>query len=330
MRDPRDKPLCSVIIRSFNEERHIGRLLTGILQQSIREVEIILVDSGSTDATVSIASRFPVKIVTIKPEAFTFGRSLNLGCEQARGEFLVVASAHVYPVYIDWLENLLRPFEDPQVAVVYGKQRGGKSTKFSEHQIFAKWFPDASVARQDHPFCNNANAAVRRALWQQRPYDESLPGLEDLDWATWALSQGYFLAYSAEAEVVHVHNETARQVYNRYRREAMALKHIHPGENFHFWDFLRLYTLNVASDCWYAFRNGKMPGALASILGFRFMQFWGTYRGFRISGPITSELKRSFYYPRSIRKTGDANPRGASPVKYGGAGDGRVQQEDLA
>ncbi|NIW46224.1 MAG: glycosyltransferase, partial [Gammaproteobacteria bacterium] len=67
------------IIRAFNEEEHIGRLLTGILQQTVTDVEIILVDSGSTDATVAIASHYPVKIVHIRPQDFTFGYSLNRG-----------------------------------------------------------------------------------------------------------------------------------------------------------------------------------------------------------------------------------------------------------
>ena len=60
-------------------------------------MEIIIVDSGSTDATLSIASRYPVKILSIKPEEFSFGHSLNLGCAEASREFIVIASAHVYP-----------------------------------------------------------------------------------------------------------------------------------------------------------------------------------------------------------------------------------------
>ena len=72
-------PRCSIIIRAYNEEDHIGRLLTGIMEQTVKEVEIIVVDSGSSDATVAIASRFPTQILSIAPHEFTFGRSLNLG-----------------------------------------------------------------------------------------------------------------------------------------------------------------------------------------------------------------------------------------------------------
>ncbi len=129
------QPACSIIIRAHNEERHLGRLLEGIAQQTVKDVEIILVDSGSTDGTLTVAARYPVQVVHIAPEEFTFGRSLNLGIQAANAELLVFASAHVYPVYPDWLEKLLAPFADPQIALVYGKQRGGPSSKYSERQI---------------------------------------------------------------------------------------------------------------------------------------------------------------------------------------------------
>jgi rhamnosyltransferase len=107
-------------------------------------------------------------VLHIQPNEFTFGRSLNLGIQHARGEFVVIASAHVYPVYPDWLERLLAPFDDSNVGLTYGKQRGDERTKFSECQVFAQWFPEDAQPRQPHPFCNNANAAIRRGLWEQR------------------------------------------------------------------------------------------------------------------------------------------------------------------
>jgi glycosyltransferase involved in cell wall biosynthesis len=288
---------CSIVIRCYNEERHIGRLLSGIMQQTIKDAEIIVVDSGSTDATVAVASQFPVKILSIRPEEFSFGRSLNMGCQQARGEFIVIASAHVYPVYKDWLERLIAAFASAQVALVYGKQRGNESSKFSEHEIFAKWFPKESNLQQDHPFCNNANAAIRRSLWERQPYDETLTGLEDLDWAKRAMQLGYKISYAADAEIVHVHDETSTSIYNRYRREAIALKHVFPHERFNLWDFVRLFAANSATDCYHAWHDGALSRHLASIFSFRFMQFWGTYRGFSQSGPIGTRLRQRFYYP---------------------------------
>ncbi|RLA92718.1 MAG: glycosyltransferase family 2 protein [Deltaproteobacteria bacterium] len=293
--------LCSVVVRCYNEEQHIGRLLSGILQQTIWDVEIIIVDSGSVDATLSIASQYPVKILSITPEEFSFGRSLNIGCEEASGEFIVIASAHVYPVYRDWLEQLLAPFTDPQVALVYGKQRGNGRTKYSEHQVFARWFPEKSNPHQDHPFCNNANAAIRRSVWEKLPYDENLTGLEDIDWARRAMQLGYKIVYVSDAEVIHVHNESPIRLYNRYRREAIALKHIFPQERFNFWEFVRLFVTNVVSDCYHAWHDGVLWHNLISICLFRLMQFWGTYRGFTQRSRVTSQLKQTFYYPNNLK-----------------------------
>lgn len=307
---------ASLIIRCYNEEEHIGKLLTGVLAQTLKEVEIILVDSGSSDATLAIANRFPVKIVRIAPEQFSFGRSLNLGCEQASHELLVVASAHVYPVYADWLERLLAPFANPQIALAYGKQRGSVDSHFSEQQIFERWYPNHAEAEQAHPFCNNANAALRRSLWLEHPYDESLSGLEDVDWARWAVNSGYKIAYAPEAEIIHIHHETRQGVYNRYRREAMAFKRIFPEEKFGLGDCLRLAGANMLSDAWQAKRQGILLKNLGAIGWFRWMQFWGTYQGYRQAGPLNGQLRQTFYYPGGFRSNTTSNPRGNEPIQY--------------
>ena len=80
---------CSIVVRAYNEEKHIGQLLEGIKQQTLKEREVILVDSGSTDLTVKIAKKYGVRIVKINKEEFTFGRSLNRGVEAATGEFII-------------------------------------------------------------------------------------------------------------------------------------------------------------------------------------------------------------------------------------------------
>jgi len=299
----------SIVIRCFNEGRHLGRLLHGIMQQTVRDVEIIVVDSGSTDGTLAIAGRYPTRILSIKPEDFSFGHSLNAGCRGTKGEWIVIASGHVYPMYKDWLEQLLAPFADPNTALVYGKQRGDDKTAFSEHQVFSKWFAEESNLNQDHPFCNNANAAIRREVWEKLPYNEELTGLEDIDWAKRAIKSGYTIAYVAGAEVVHVHNETSLQTYNRYRREAIALKRISPEEHFHFGDFLRLLLTNVFSDYMQALRDGPLGREWLAILRFRVMQFWGTYRGFALRTPVTSRLKRTFYYPNHRGRQEDIRPQ---------------------
>ena len=306
---------CSIVIRAYNESVHLPRLLEGIGHQTVKDVEIILVDSGSTDSTVPVAESYGARIVRIPPQEFTFGRSLNFGIREAGRDYIVIASAHVYPVYPDWLETLLRPFQDQSVALTYGRQRGPESGSFSEGQIFQQWYPEASHMDQATAFCNNANAAIRKRLWELTPYDETLTGLEDLAWAKWAREQGYKIAYVAEAEIVHVHHETPRGVFNRYRREAMAFKRIHPEAHFNLYDFVRLTAANIFSDLYHAARGGALWKNIASIFWFRFMQFHGTRIGYRESGQLTPQLRETFYYARE-RKGKEEKKREVEPIRY--------------
>jgi glycosyltransferase involved in cell wall biosynthesis len=307
----------SIVIRSFNEEQHIGRLLIGLIEQTTRPSQIILVDSGSTDATVSIASQFPVEIHTIEPERFSFGRSLNIGCRAATGDLIAIVSAHVYPIYDTWLEELTKPFTDPSIALAYGRQLGDERTKYSEHQILARWFPPESETRQDHPFSNNANAAVRRSVWETQPYDEELTGLEDLDWAKRATEAGHHIAYVATAPVVHAHDETWRQLVNRYRREAIAHRRIYQEARMGALEAARLAGANIVSDYVHAARDDVLAANLFSIPAFRIAQFWGTYQGFGQRGDAPAALRQRFYYPRGFRGTASTGvPAGARPIDY--------------
>jgi GT2 family glycosyltransferase len=312
----------TLVVRSLNEERHIGRLLSGAMRQTLRPSQIILVDSGSTDATLEIASRYPVEVKTIDPAQFSFGRSLNTGCSAASGEILVIASAHVYPIYDTWLAELVAPFTDERVALSYGRQIGGTDTKYSERRILAQWFPVTSSRAQEHPFCNNANAAVRRALWQQRPYNETVTGLEDLEWAKWASEQGWQIAYVAEAPVAHEHDESWGQIANRYRREAIAHKRIYHDNRMGAPEALRLTAASIANDYVHAVRDGALAHNLWSIPAFRVAQFWGTYRGFRQRGEASAALRRHFYYPRGWRRASDQPATTGQRIEYETEHDG--------
>ncbi|WP_321507971.1 glycosyltransferase [uncultured Methanoregula sp.] len=309
---------CSIIIRCYNEEEHIAKLLAGILQQTISGTEIILVDSGSTDATLSIAAQYPVKVLYISPEDFSFGRALNLGCEEATGNILIFISAHCYPVYTDWLEYLIKPFSDPDVVLSYGKQIGDATSKFSERQVFSKWFPAESNDNQETPFNNNANAAIRKSEWIQYHYNEELTGLEDLDWANRAIIRGKKIAYSSEAVIVHLHHEEFRQIRNRYRREATALKTIFPNERFSLSDFISLFIKNSISDMAVAFREKCLLKNIRGILMFRYMQFSGTYEGFSDKKTVTQQLRNTFYYPNTNKQvlTQKRSPEKRKKIQY--------------
>ncbi len=306
----------SIVIRAFNEGKHISRLLDGIMQQSVDEIETIMVDSGSTDDTTRIAANYPLKIVTIRPGEFTFGRSLNRGIAAASGEIVVIISAHCYPMYPNWIERLIKPFEDQSVAVTYGKQRGGETNHYSELMFFRKYFPDISRLRQCHPYSHNANAAVRRALWEAHPYNEQLTGLEDLAWSSWAMEEGYAVSYVAEAEVIHLHDENLRQVYNRFQREALAMKQVLPNSKFTFMDFLKHWLRMSTSDMRAAKREKILRKNFVDIIWFRFMQYWGTFQGYRYSGKIDLKLHRKFYYPPGILSEQTPSPRTVEPIDY--------------
>lgn len=309
----------SVVIRCHNEEAHIGRLLTGIAHQSRQPDQIVVIDSGSTDATLAIASAFSVEIHTISPEDFSFGRALNHGLEHATGDIAVLASAHVYPLFDSWLALLTAPFEDESVALAYGRQQVPQDGRFSEQQLLARWFPTRSVARQRDPFCNNANAAIRRSVWRELQYDEQLTGLEDIDWAARALERGNVLSYVAEAAVVHVHDESFSQVVNRYRREAIAHRQIHKEQRMGLPNVLRLAATNILGDVREAQKRGVLRDHLLDIPRFRSAQFYGTYRGFRQKGPVTEMLRRRFYYPPEEEHVAPADGEAVGqPIDYEG------------
>ncbi|TFG49655.1 MAG: glycosyltransferase family 2 protein [Anaerolineales bacterium] len=310
------KPLISIVIRAFNEEKHIGKLLTGIERQSLLSKEIVVVDSGSTDGTLEIVKQHGARIVKIDSSEFTFGRSLNRGIEAADGQFIIIISAHCYPVFPDWLEQLLKPFDDPRVAVSYGKQRGAETNHFSEHQYFRTYFPDISQPDQGQPYTHNANAAIRKSLWVEHSYNEEITGLEDLAWSSWAKEQGYSIAYVSEAEIIHIHDETIKQVNNRYRREAVAMKQILPDSRFTVRNLLSMFIRKCLSDLSQANQERVLFKEGWDIIRFRLVQYLGTWQGYRYSGGINQQLHRRFYYPPGSLTEKIPASRSVEPIRY--------------
>lgn len=299
----------SVVVRALDEAEHLPALYEGLARQSRLPDEVILVDSGSTDDSVAISEAAGARIVHIRPEDFSFGRALNVGCDVALGEVLVFVSAHVYPLDEHWLANLVAPFDDPEVELSYGRQTGDQRTKFSEMELMRRWFPDRSDVDQQHPFCNNANCAIRRTAWERRPYDEELTGLEDLHWAKETVNDGGRLVYRADATIVHVHEEPLAKTVNRYRREAIAHKRIFGDQRMGRLEALGLFLANTGRDYAAAIPRRRLLRNLVSIPLFRGAQFYGTWQGFRQDGDVTAALKRRFYYPKGF----SALERRASP-----------------
>ncbi len=116
--------------------------------------------------------------------------------------------------------------------------------------------------------------------------------------------------------MIDLHSETPRGVYNRYRREAMAFKRLFPEQRFSLVDFTRLVVRNIASDLGQAAHQKSLSKYLAEIVWFRWMQFWGTYQGYRHPGPVTQQLRRTFYYPRDLQASPRKVARKIEPIRY--------------
>jgi 2-desacetyl-2-hydroxyethyl bacteriochlorophyllide A dehydrogenase len=291
-------PQASIIIRTFNEEKNLGNLLQALRRQNYHDYEIIVVDSGSTDKTLDIARNSVDTVLQIESRDFTFGYSLNLGCRQAKGQYLVFVSAHVIPTSDDWLKNLLAPFADQRVAMVYGRQMGNRDSKLSEQQDLKRIFTDKpSNSKTFLAYANNANAAVRKKLWEEYPFDEYLFGLEDIEWAKYVTGKGFLVHYEPKAAIYHIHTERWPQVFNRYRREAIAafrigLPHPPQAEISLFWMVKSLLLDFLASI------PNLSPSRLEEILRFRYYQWKGSRQGwYRDRNFDFNRDKYSLFYP---------------------------------
>ncbi|MBI5140279.1 MAG: alcohol dehydrogenase catalytic domain-containing protein [Candidatus Vogelbacteria bacterium] len=287
----------SIIIRTFNEERHLAKLLDSLEKQSYRDYEIILVDSGSTDNTLTIAGKYPVEIVSIQPADFSFGYSLNTGCRIARGKYLVFVSAHTYPLNNNWLSNLIKPFQDSKIAMVYGRQIGNEVTCIAEARDFKNNFGDKSKILVEESFGNNANAAIRRYLWESIHFDENLPGLEDIDWAHKVQKQALYIFYKADAVIVHIHDESFKHIYNRFKRESLAYQTIFPNHEHNFKKMFFSFCLIGLKDLFHGLSQKKSIITIIKSIVYRIAEFRAYRDGFRLAAELNNKLKNELVLP---------------------------------
>ena len=292
--------LISIIIRTFNEEQYLNELLSSINTQDCGnyKTEVIIVDSGSTDKTIEIATQHNARITHIDKNQFTFGKSLNIGCDFAYGDILVFISGHCIPTGDSWLKSLIKPIIQGDCDYVYGRQVGRDKTKFSEYRIFEKYFPNHSSIPQDGFFCNNANAAIAKNTWAQYQFNEVLTGLEDMYLAKEIHNNNGKVGYIAESTVYHMHNETWLQVKTRYERESIALQEIMPEIKISLFDMLLFIAVGILKDIRIAFKSKKVLKESKSIVMFRIMQYYGSYRGNHLTRKLSYKTKMKYFYPR--------------------------------
>lgn len=196
--------MISVVIRAKNEAAWLDKCLAAVRGQSVL-AEVVVVDNDSTDGSDAIYRRHGCIVVPVRDAEFTFGRALNRGIAASSGEYVAILSAHCVPLNDMWLYRLATNFRDPQAAGVYGRQEPfPDSTDFDKRDLWTTFGVERRVQRKDF-FFHNANAMVRRCVWERIPFDETLSGVEDRAWAKDVLAAGYTLVYEPEASVYHYH-----------------------------------------------------------------------------------------------------------------------------
>lgn len=215
------KPSINAVIRTYNEEKFIGQLIRNLRVQSeyCQDLEIVVVDSGSTDRTKEIVSEYDAVLINIAKEEFNWSRALNLGISRSRGDFVVILSAHAIPTDNQWLAKMLTHFQQQNVAGVYCKQIPWPDANLFEIARLKKTFPDTSttydsVSSEANMNFSNAASCIRRTAWKQHPF-VIMPAAEDGEWANWAISHGYKIAYDSSAQVYHSHSESSRKTAER-------------------------------------------------------------------------------------------------------------------
>jgi len=209
------KPKVSIIIRTKNEEKYIRNCLEKIKQQNFKNLEVIIVDNYSTDLTVKKALQFTNKVIKIKN--FTPGKAINEGIKIAKGNIIVVLSAHCIPVNNFWLDNLIKDLKDKKVAGVYGRQEPMKYTSdIDKRDLLTIFGLDKKIQIKD-TFFHNANSAFRRETWKKIPFNEKIVNIEDRIWGEKAISMGLKIIYEPTASVYHFHG--VHQNLNKKRAE---------------------------------------------------------------------------------------------------------------
>lgn len=217
---------CSISILTKNEERNVGRCLEGVFsQKDVGAFEVVLVDSGSTDATLEIARRFPIRIEQIPPETFHYARTRNFAASLGNGPILINLAGDAVPASEYWLHKLLANFNDPGVGAVYGRQLPKPGSTPERQDTFDVVYSDRKLVKDPahrngmgYRFYHfsDVNAAIRRSVWKLTPFPEDLRTFEDLGIAKGILEGGWKIVYEPEAAVYHSHDYTAIQLLKRY------------------------------------------------------------------------------------------------------------------
>lgn len=234
---------ATVFIPTYNGEPYIRDLLTMVFSQKVSfPYDVLIIDSGSIDATLDIIKEFPkVRLHQIPNSEFGHGRTRNLAASMSRSEFMVYLSQDAVPAHERWLELMLEPFFiDKRIVGVVGKQIPRPycdiSTKREVSGVFNTLGPDHAIMihRKNSlitneevvpylTFFSDVNSAVRRDfITKTIPYRD-VKYSEDQFLGSDILENDYLKAYSSQGAVFHSNEYSIRDYFYRKHDEYMGM-----------------------------------------------------------------------------------------------------------
>ncbi|AQS38745.1 Glycosyl transferase family 2 [Shewanella psychrophila] len=268
----------AIIMRSKNSAWVIANTLAALNSQDFQDYELILVDSGSTDATLEIASFYDCRLIEIEPGDYYPGKVLNQAIEQCQAEVVVFLNSDAVLLRDDSLTNLLDAFNDPDIVAAFGRQIPRPEAHLWVKRDYATSFPATgnppSWITLSLPF-----AAIRRQHWQQHPFYQDAWASEDTEWGHWAQTSGYKLAYVPQALLMHSHNYTLKQVYGRRYVEGEADAFIYHKKH-KLTSAISGFAKGLLRDCFQHMITRDLRGLLFTPSRL-FVYHWAYYAGLR-------------------------------------------------
>lgn len=216
----------SVIIPTFNAGPEFVWLLRKLrAQRAVREVEIVVVDSGSRDQTVEIARQAGAKVIEIEPSEFSHSHARNLGADHASGDYVLFMVQDAYPIGDWWLYGMLRYlFDHAQqglVAVSCAEYSRSDSDMMYDSMInthyrflgclevdrIGEYKGDDHMALRSEGQLSDVSCLISRACFQEFRYRGNYA--EDLDLGIRIIKSGKRVAMLASVKVIHSHNRPA-------------------------------------------------------------------------------------------------------------------------
>lgn len=223
----------SVVVPTLNGGDAFGYLCRHLKElRSRQNLEVLVIDSGSSDATVDHAARAGLRVHIIPRDAFRHGRTRNLGVEMTSGEIVCFLTQDVLPCTPDWAKQFETALSDPHVAGVYGRQVPRDATSMEMFFVALNYpsEPLRFVPRRGghHPrpgrvLFSNAFSAVRRDVVEAIPFDAHARFSEDQLWAHQVLAAGYSIDYRPGAEALHAHRYSLAGLFSRSFDVGLAL-----------------------------------------------------------------------------------------------------------